>query len=91
MKYKKGDKVRVWSLQSWGGGGFINGSEGYITQDQIGSSVMVALVRKKDGIYQLDTSYEVYAEQCKPMDASHGEETDYKSALKKLREWVNTL
>ena len=61
--YKKGDVVRVWSLQSFFGGGFIDGRLGIVKQDQIGSSVLVSVKRVVDGVYKVDPSYEVYEKQ----------------------------
>jgi len=62
-KYKQGDVVKVWSLQSFHGGGFLEGVEGVVKQNQIGSSVIVAVPRKIDGKMQVDPSYEVYEQQ----------------------------
>ena len=63
MKYKKGDVVKVYSLQSFFGGGFINGTEGIVSQDQNSGSVLVAVKRKRDGEDEIDPTYEVYPEQ----------------------------
>ena len=64
MKYKKGDKVKVYSLQSFSDGGFINGTEGVIFQDQIDNgSVIVSVERNFKGTYKIDKYYEVYPEQ----------------------------
>lgn len=63
-KFKKGDRVKVWSLQSFKYGGFLNGEPAVVTQDQIGDSVILAVVRNFEGIFQLDPEYEVYAKQC---------------------------
>jgi len=58
--YKTGDKVRVYSLQSFHGGGFINGRLGIVFQDQLPKgSVLVSVERNN----KLDKSYEVYPEQ----------------------------
>lgn len=66
MQYKKGDVIKVWSLQSFFQGGFLNGVEGIVTQDQgIGNSVLITVPRKIDGKVKLDYSYEVYPEQLK--------------------------
>lgn len=61
--YKEGDVVKVYSLQSFHGGGFIDGTEGVVKQDQIGRSVLVTVERKFHGSYAIDPHYEVYAEQ----------------------------
>ncbi len=66
MLYKKGDIVKVYSLQSFSYGGFINGKEGVVKQDQrIGGSVHVSIERIIDGEYRIDPNYEVYPEQLK--------------------------
>lgn len=61
--FKKGDLVRVWSLQSFYGGGFINGDEAIVSQNQIGNSILLTLKRNINGHIKLDCSYEVYKEQ----------------------------
>ena len=61
--YKKGDVVRVWSLQSFFYGGFIHGTEGIVSQDQRGGSVLVAVERQIKDRYEIDPSYEVYPQQ----------------------------
>lgn len=61
--FKKGDIVKVWSLQSFHDGGFINGKEGVVIQDQTGDSVLVSVVRKFEGKDQVDPCYEVYSQQ----------------------------
>lgn len=64
MLYKKGDIVRVYFLQSFSYGGFINGREGVVKQYQrIGGSVHVSIERIIDGEYRIDPNYEVYPEQ----------------------------
>ena len=67
--YKKGDAVRVWSLQSFSGGGFLKGRKGIVSQNQVSGSVLVAVERKIDGEDIVDTSYEVYPEQLKLISA----------------------
>lgn len=62
--FKRGDRVKVWSLQSFSYGGFLEGEPGLVRQDQgSGKSVLVILTRKINGEYMLDSSYEVYAQQ----------------------------
>ena len=62
--YKKGDVVKVYSLQSFFGGGFINGTEGVVSQDQLfHGSVLVSIKRKSKGEEGIDPSYEVYPQQ----------------------------
>lgn len=62
-KYKKGDIVKVWSLQSFYYGGFLKGKEGVVYQDQTGSSVLVSVERNFNGEYRIDPAYEVYSKQ----------------------------
>lgn len=59
MTLKKGDIVKVWSLQSFHGGGFLKGSIALVRQDQTGDSVLLIVNRKPF----LDISYEVYDKQ----------------------------
>lgn len=64
MLYKRGDVVKVWSLQSFDGGGFLEGEEGVVFQDQsVGGSVFVTVKRRFDGEDKIDPDYEVYSEQ----------------------------
>lgn len=64
MAYKKGDLVKVYSLQSFFHGGFLNGEVGVVYQDQVGSSVLVTVNRNMGNMeYRLDYSYEVYEKQ----------------------------
>lgn len=63
-KFEKGDKVKVWSLQSWNNGGFLEGELAFVRQRQKGSSVILCVKRNINGKIQLDKSYEVYAKQC---------------------------
>jgi hypothetical protein len=79
MKFKKGDRVRVWSLQSFSGGGFLNGEPAVVRQSQFqeGDSVILAVVRKKDGVYKLDKSYEVYAKQCELLEEAPKPKSEY--------------
>ena len=63
MAFQKGDVVKVWSLQSFSGGGFLDGVEAIVSQDQIGRSVLVAVERNIGGRVKVDPSYEVYPRQ----------------------------
>lgn len=71
-KFKKGDKVKVWSLQSFHYGGFLNGKDAVVFQDQNdGGSVLVSVERKmmhKED--EIDPTYEVYPEQLKLIESS---------------------
>lgn len=93
--YKKGDRVKVWSLQSWHHGGFLCGEPAVVKQDQQGSdrSVILAVVRNFDGVYKLDTSYEVYAKQCELEEEAVPEKcpSGYEKARKELEEFANNL
>lgn len=92
-QFKKGDRVKVWSLQSFSGGGFLKGEPAFVKQDQYGDSVILCVVRKIDGEYKVDESYEVYDRQCelikgnqKPenmdyQDARHDLELYYKNVM----------
>lgn len=55
-KFRTGERVRVYSLQSFFGGGFIDGNVGTVKQDQIGGSVLISLPGREN-------SYEVYPQQ----------------------------
>ena len=57
--YRKGQKVLVYSAQSWSDRGFPRGSIGKVKQDQIGPAVLL----ETNDEY---TSFEVYAEQLRP-------------------------
>ena len=71
--YEEGDVVKVWSLQSFFHGGFINGEEGVVVQDQNeGSSVIVAVERRINGKDKIDPNYEIYPEQLRLVRKSHG-------------------
>lgn len=82
--FKAGDRVRVWSLQSFSYGGFLNGEEAIVRQDQVGDSVLLIVVRNFSGIYQVDPSYEVYARQCELMAYKEDRRTDYEKAINEL-------
>lgn len=81
MKFKKGDRVKVWSLQSFNNGGFLKGEPAFVKQDQDGDSVLLCVVRKIDGEYKVDTSYEVYDRQCELIKENlKPENMEYQSA-----------
>ena len=65
--YKKGDIVKVWSLQSFSNGGFLKGVYAVVRQDQLKNkdkdSLMLILERNFSGEYHIDPSYEVYSQQ----------------------------
>lgn len=88
--FNKGDEVRVWSLQSFVGGGFLDGAPAVVRQGQdvITDSVLVAVYRKgKDGNDFLDMNYEVYAKQLEPIPSAlmAGNLDEY---LSKIREVI---
>lgn len=86
MKYKRGDIVKVWSLQSFFGGGFVKGTEGVVSQDQIGASVLVAVKRKMCGEDKIDPNYEVYDKQ---LELIHRPEC--KSTINEFESWIDEL
>ena len=89
--YKKGDLVRVWSLQSFSHGGFLKGAKAVVRQNQTGDSVIICVVRNIGGEYKVDTSYEVYAEQLEPYTEEIKEESSFEIASKKLLDVKNVL
>ena len=90
--YRKGQLVKVWSLQSFHGGGFLNGAEAVVRQDQVGDSVILAVVRNMDGTYKLDKSYEVYAKQCEPLEEEAPLKDDsFVRASKELKKYRQKL
>ena len=87
--YKEGDVVKVWSLQSFFHGGFINGREGVVTQDQHqDGSVLVAVERKIETEDKIDPNYEVYPEQlCLVRKSSGGKNiVEFRLLIQKLKE-----
>jgi len=82
MKFKKGDRVKVWSLQSFSHGGFLKGEPAFVKQDQgDGDSVILCVVRKINGEYKVDESYEVYDRQCELIKGNiKSENMEYQSA-----------
>jgi hypothetical protein len=60
---KKGDRVLVWSLQSFSNGGFLQGEPAFLRQSQNGDSVILCVIRNFGGENKIDESYEVYREQ----------------------------
>lgn len=61
---EKGDRVLVWSLQSFSHGGFLNGEPAFVRQNTNGSdSVILCVIRNFDGENKIDESYEVYIKQ----------------------------
>ena len=89
--YKKGDRVKVWSLQSFFHGGFLKGEPAVVKQDQTGDSVIVAVVRNIGGVYKLDESYEVYDKQLERYSFVDEQSTSYKEARKQLEVFANNL
>jgi len=63
MMLRKGQRVLVWSLQSFHGGGFLEGEPAFVRQDSSDKSVILCVVRKKGTSFQIDESYEVYVKQ----------------------------
>jgi len=79
---KKGDRVLVWSLQSFNNGGFLKAEPAFLRQSQNGDSVILCVIRNFNGTYKIDESYEVYVKQIESV-AKH--EWDAKKKLKRLR------
>ena len=49
---KRGDRVLVWSLQSFHYGGFLKGEPAFVRQNQnTGDSVILCVIRNKRGVY----------------------------------------
>lgn len=66
--FKRGDNVKVYSMQSFKGGGFLNGVDGVVSRDQMeGGSVLVSVMRvmrdTRGSANYIDPSYEVYPQQ----------------------------
>ncbi len=90
-KYKKGDVVKVWSLQSFFGGGFLKGEKAIVRQNQTGDSVIICVVRNIEGEYKVDTSYEVYDKQLELCCENIEEKNNCNIAKEKLDKIRNTL
>jgi hypothetical protein len=60
---KKGDRVLVWSLQSFSNGGFLKAEPAFLRQSQNGDSVLLCVIRNFGGEYKIDKGYEVYGKQ----------------------------
>jgi len=84
--FEKGDWVRVWSLQSFHHGGFLEGAKAFVRQSQRGSSVILCVMRNIDGVVKLDESYEVYAKQCELIYIE-----DSKSSVKKIEDYYDEI
>ncbi len=66
---KKGQRVLVWSLQSFSGGGFLCGEPAFVSQsDTDGGSVLLSVMRKINGRVTVDNNYEVYRQQLRIVD-----------------------
>ena len=93
--YRKGDLVKVWSLQSFNHGGFLNGDIGIVSQNQLlNGSVLIIVSRKYNGKTMLNTNYEVYDKQLELIEATNTiriENVDYFIKLNnKIREVEQT-
>ena len=89
--FKKGDRVKVWSLQSFSNGGFLNGEPAIVRQSQIGDSVILCVVRNFDGDYKLDKSYEVYAKQCELIKENPKSKINYQKASQDLEDYLKDI
>lgn len=83
---KKGDRLLVWSLQSFSHGGFLNGEPAFAKQNQHpNGSVIICVIRNFNGEYKIDESYEVYRKQVKKVNKN---QWNAKKKLKKLRKKI---
>lgn len=87
---KKGDRVLVWSLQSFNQGGFLCGEPAFLRQSSNGdnslnNSVILCVIRNFDGVYKIDTSYEVYIKQITKVEKK---DWHAKKELKKFRKEI---
>lgn len=82
---QKGDRVLVWSLQSFSHGGFLKAEPAFLRQSQTGDSVILCVIRNFNGKYKIDKSYEVYDKQVQKVCK---EDWPAKKELKKLRKDV---
>lgn len=82
-----GDRVLVWSLQSFSYGGFLKGEPAFVRQDQHSEdgSVILCVIRNYNGKYKIDESYEVYPEQVKLVNKS---DWPAQKELKRLRKTI---
>lgn len=91
--YKMGDVVKVWSLQSFNGGGFLKGRIAVVFQDTRDSkeeqSVLLIVDRKNKSINMLDSTYEVYTRQTELVKKATPEMREnvqwFKSLLSQIR------
>jgi len=81
----KGDRVLVWSLQSFTHGGFLQGELAFLRQTQYCGSIILCVIRNIGGEYKIDESYEVFPEQVKLVSK---DEWNAKKRLKKFRKKI---
>lgn len=66
---EKGQRVLVWSLQSFSGGGFLKGAPAFVRQSSRGDdSVLLCVCRNIGGKIVIDERYEVYKQQVVMVD-----------------------
>jgi len=83
---KKGDRVLVWSLQSFSFGGFLNGEPAFVRQTTDGGdSVILCVIRNFGGENEIDESYEVYIKQVEMVDKDNW---NAEKKLKKFRKQI---
>jgi len=82
---KKGDRVLVWSLQSFSNGGFLNGEPAFARQSSNGESVILCVIRNFNGEYKIDERYEVYIKQVEIVTKDNW---NAKKRLKKFRKQI---
>lgn len=101
--FKRGDVVKVWSLQSFNGGGFLDGETAIVRQDQGASARSVLLIvtrnlktsinrdRWKHSLhYALDTSYEVYDKQIELIKKTDDANTEMVKEFLDLNQKIRT-
>jgi hypothetical protein len=95
-RFKRGDIVKVWSLQSFHGGGFLDGEKAIVRQDQTGSSVLLIVRRNLNlnGLFEknhhLDTSYEVYGKQVELVQKATLERREMVESFLKINQEIRT-
>jgi hypothetical protein len=82
---KKGDRLLVWSLQSFSHGGFLKGEPAFARQSSNGDSVILCIIRNFNGEYKIDESYEVYIKQ---VESATKDNWNAKKILKKFRKQI---
>jgi hypothetical protein len=82
---KKGDRVLVWSLQSFSNGGFLKGEPAFLRQSENGNSIILCVIRNFGGEDKIDENYEVYREQVVKVEKNNW---NAKKILKQFRKEI---